>query len=335
MTDIALPQGWYLLADLIHAKNRFLISSHLRPDGDAVGSSLAMKRILQRMGKDAVWVMDGEAGWNFDRFYDKEELTLYDPEKSDFSDREVIVMVDAGEWPRLGRVGEAMKRHPGDKICIDHHIPHNSYEGLRIVDAASPSTTVLIYRFIQFLDMEFDLSLAEPVYLGLIVDTQNFHLPNTTEEAHLIAAHCLRAGVQPHRVYEPIFGTTLFSRMRLMSEAFKTFEIACDGKVGVMYTTCDMFQQAEADPIDDDGFIDFVRSVEGVRIGVYLREENEGVVKVSWRAKGDNNVVASAHKFGGGGHLRAAGATILGSLAEVKQLVLQDLKDLAAMGKII
>ncbi|MGC9329766.1 MAG: DHH family phosphoesterase, partial [Candidatus Hinthialibacter sp.] len=258
----------------------------------------------------------------------------YDPENSDFSDREVMVMVDAGEWPRLGRIGETMMRHPGDKICIDHHIPQNTFEGLRFVDPNSPSTTVLIYRFIQFLEMDFDLALAEPVYLGLIVDTQNFHLPNTTEEAHLIAAHCLRAGVQPHSVYEPIFGTTLVSRMRLMSEALKTFEIVCDGKVGVMYTTLDMFRQAEADPSDDDGFIDFVRSVQGVRIGVYLREEENGLVKVSWRAKGDNDVASTAYKFGGGGHLRAAGASIHGSLPEVKQLVLQELKERAANGTI-
>jgi phosphoesterase RecJ-like protein len=108
----------------------------------------------------------------------------------------------------------------------------------------------------------------------------------------------------------------IFSRLRLLSDAFQTLENLCDGKVGLMYTTRAMFQEAGADEKDDDGFVDMVRTLEGVRVGVYLREESDNTIKVSWRAKGDNNVVASAHRFGGGGHLRAAGATLQGSVEE-------------------
>lgn len=334
LTDVSLPQAWSQLAELIDSHQRFLISSHIRPDGDAIGASLALKRTLHRLGKDAVWMMDEELGGNYDIFYQEGELNIYDPKTSDFSRFDALAMVDAGEWYRLGKTGEIMRQHPGTKICIDHHIPQNHFEGLRIVDTASPSTTVLLYRFIQHLKIEFDFELAEPVYLGLIVDTQNFHLPNTTEDAHLIAAHCLRAGVEPNRVHEPVFGITLFSRIRLMSDAFQTLEVHCGGKVGIMHTTRAMFRNAKAESFEDDGFVDFVRTIEGVRIGVYLREENDGTVKISWRAKGDNNVVDSAHRFGGGGHLRAAGATIQGTLAEVKHRVLEDLHERASKGEI-
>ncbi len=335
MTGHVISLNWEDLANRIGQNRRFLVSSHIRPDGDAIGASLAMKRILDRMGKEAVWIMDSAVGSQFDRFYSKDELILFDPKTSEFSEYDAMVMVDAGEWVRLGGVGEMMRRHAGAKICIDHHIPQNDFDGLRIVDTRSPSTTVLIYRFIQHTGMNFDLALAEPIYLGLIVDTQNFHLPNTTEEAHLIAAHCLRVGVEPNRVYEPVYGTTYFSRLRLMSDAFQTLEILCDGKVGLMYTTRAMFQEAGADEKDDDGFVDMVRTLEGVRVGVYLREESDNTIKVSWRAKGDNNVVASAHRFGGGGHLRAAGATLQGSVEEVKTLVVNDLKERYFRGDII
>lgn len=334
MTDISLPQAWSELEKLIQTQQRFLISSHVRPDGDAIGASLAMKRILQRLGKDAVWVMDEELSSNYEIFCREGDLTVFNSQTGDYSDRDALVMVDAGEWYRLGKTGEMMRQHPGVKICIDHHIPQNHYEGLRILDTASPSTTVLIYRFIQHLKMDFDLDLAEPIYLGMIVDTQNFHLPNTTEEAHYIAAHCLRAGVKPTRVHEPVFGITMLSRLRLMSEAFLTVELHCGGKVGIMHTTRAMFREAQAESFDDDGFVDFVRTIEGVRIGVYLREEADGEVKASWRAKGENDVVVSAHKFGGGGHLRAAGATIPGSLSDVKHRILEDLKERASKGEI-
>jgi bifunctional oligoribonuclease and PAP phosphatase NrnA len=334
LTDLQEPQAWPELAKLLNSHQRFLISSHIRPDGDAIGASLAMKRILQRLGKDVLWVMDEELSANYEIFCREGELAVFNPQTGDYTDRDAMVMVDAGEWYRLGKTGEMMRQHPGVKICIDHHIPQNDYEGLRIVDTASPSTTVLIYRFIRHLQMDFDFELAEPIYLGMIVDTQNFHLPNTTEEAHYIAAHCLRAGVKPTRVHEPVFGITMLSRLRLMSEAFHTLELHCGGKVGIMHTTRAMFRETKAESFDDDGFVDFVRTIEGVRIGVYLREESDGTVKASWRAKGENNVVVSAHKFGGGGHLRAAGATLQGNLADAKHRILEDLRERSIQGEI-
>ena len=333
MTDIGFPQVWTRFMELIESHQRFLIASHIRPDGDAIGSALAMKRILTRLGKDAKLVLDEDIIGTFDRFYREGELEVYDPEKSDYSDREVLIMLDAGEWLRLGCVGAMMSKHSGQKVCVDHHIAQGDFDGLMIRDAKSPSTTVIVHRFIKFLEMEFDFELAEPIYLGIIVDTQNFHLPNTTEETHHIAADCLKAGVESHRVHEPIYGTTLFSRLRLMSAAFQTLEIRCNGIVGVMHTSQAMFKETEAVETDDDGFVDFVRTVEGVRIGIYIREENNGTVKVSWRAKGDNNIVISAQKFGGGGHIRAAGATITGSLEEAKKMVLDDLRNRAQNGE--
>ncbi len=332
MSELLHSHDWPQLKTWIDAHHRFLISSHIRPDGDAIGSSLAFKRILHRLGKDAIWVMDEDVGISFDRFYEDHELQVFRPDL--LSDREMMVMVDAGEWYRLGRTGEKMRSHPGKKICIDHHIPQNHFDGLRILDVDAPSTTVLMYRFIRFLDMRLDFELAEPIYLGLIVDTQNLHLPNTTEEAHLIAAQCLHAGVKPQLVHEPVFGTTLFSRLRLMSQAFQTLEIHCQGNVGIMHTSQDMFREAGADSTDDDGFVDLVRSMQGVRIGIYLREEADATVKVSWRAKGENSVIVSAQRYGGGGHLRAAGATIPGSIHEVISLVLKDMEERFTRGEI-
>ncbi|MFB3789015.1 MAG: bifunctional oligoribonuclease/PAP phosphatase NrnA [bacterium] len=325
---------WAPLADLIAAHDRFLISSHIRPDGDAIGSALAMRRLLERLGKDAVCVMDEDPGRLYASFFSSGEIQILDSRAPTLPNREVMVMVDAGEWYRLGRAGDLMRQHPGPKICIDHHLPQNEFHGLKIVDVHSPSTTVMIYRFLRYLDMELTFGLAEPIYLGLIVDTQNFHLPNTTEETHFIAAECLRAGVRPDQVHKPVYGTLRFARIRLLSQAFSNLEVFFQGKVGLMHTTRAMFEAYGADESDDDGFVDLVKAVEGVRVGVYLREEKDRTIKVSWRTLGENSVVESALRFGGGGHKQAAGATVAGDITSVKQLVLTDLEQRIVRGEI-
>lgn len=324
---------WDDIISIINSHTRFLISSHIHPDGDAVGSALAMRRMLEKLGKDAVWVMDDDPGIQFVPFYPKHELQPFDPQL-DIGDYEVMVMLDAGEWSRLGKAGDAMRAHPGTKICIDHHIPNGKFDGTRVVDTDAPSTTILICRLMQVLNIQLTLDLAEPIYLGLIVDTQNFHLSNTTEEAHHIAAACLRAGVKPQEVHRPVYGTIRFSHLRLLSDAFKTLEVLFDGKVAVMHTTRVMFQAYNADRADDDGFVDMLRSIEGVCTGIYLREEDENTVKVSWRSEGDNDVAISARHFGGGGHAKAAGATISGRIDDVRTIVVEQMKERILKGEI-
>ena len=330
----AVEGTWSELIDRIHARRRFLVSSHIHPDGDAIGSSLAFKRMVESLGKEVQWVMDSDPGPMFARFYQPSELDVFQAGGGDFSNRDAIVMVDACEWSRLGKLGEVLQSHPADKICVDHHLPKDSFAGLQIADPSSPSTTVLLYRLLRKMEIRLTKEIAEPIYLGLIVDTQNFHLPNTTVEAHQIAAECLRAGVDPTWVHEPIFGTNRFSRLRLIAEAFQTAQVYFQGAVAVMVTTQAMFRDAGAAAWEDEGFSDWVRTIEGVKVGIYIREESDGRIKVSWRAKGDNNVAVSARRFGGGGHLRAAGAIVEGKLEEVRERVLADLKQRLENGEI-
>lgn len=322
------------IQSIIASNQRFLVSSHIHSDGDAIGAALAFKRMLELMGKDVRCVMEEDPGETFYRFYSPEDIEVLSP-SSDFSDRDVIVMADAGEWHRLGkRLGAILENHPGKKICIDHHYPKNQFQGTRFLRVKSPSTTVIMYNLLRFLGLELTKEIAEAIYLGIIVDTINFHLPHTNEETHIIAADCLRVGVDPSYVYEPIYGTTSPGRLQLMCQAFSSIRILFGGKVASMQITRQMFQESGAAQNDDDGFVEFLRTVKGVSVGVYFRQENENEVKISWRAKGNNNVVVSAQRFNGGGHLRAAGATILGTMDEVRALVLGDMEERVKNGEI-
>lgn len=326
---------WNQLEQVIHSHQRFVVASHIRPDGDAIGSVLTMGRLLKKMGKEVVCLLEDDPKPTFSRFFVDGEIVHYRSKLVELDGCEVTIMVDAGEWFRLGdELGMVLKTHPSLKVCIDHHIPQNDFDGLRLLDEHSPSTTVLLYRFLSYLKQPLTFDLAEPIYLGIIVDTQNFHLPNTTEETHHIAAECLHCGVKPNQVHEPVFGTMRFSRLRLLTLAIQTLEIHCDGKVGVMHVDQEMFRQANAESFEDEGFVDFVRTIEGVQVGIYIREDGNGSVKVSWRAKGANNVVKSATQFGGGGHKAAAGAVVEGSLAWVKAKVIEDIEHRYKLGEI-
>ncbi len=330
-----IQQGsWDEIQSVIDQHARFAISSHINPDGDAVGSGLALKRILEKRGKDVLFILEKKLGPSFHPFLHNGEVIDFESNPPDLSDRHALIMTDAGLWKRLGDVGKVFQAHPGAKICIDHHPPHDSFSGVRLVDTSAPSTTVLIYHFLEHLEMELTLDIAEPIYLGLIVDTQNFHLPNTTVESHRIAARCLEAGVQPTHVYDPVFGTTRFARLRLMSMAFENLKVYCDGKLAVMHTSLDMIKESGADVMEDEGFSDLVRTIEGVSVGIYLREEADKRVKVSWRGKGNNNIAISANKFGGGGHQRAAGALLHGTVEEARQQVIDEMTKRIENGEI-
>lgn len=316
---------WSQLSEIIERYHRFVISSHINPDGDAIGSAIAMRRLLDEMGKEAVCVFSDEPSYRLESFYGNEELLTGDEALAAIGQPDVLIMTDAGHWSRLGAVGEVFQQSSAMKVCIDHHQLEGDFDGLRIVDVESSSASLMIYRFVRFLSHPLSKAVAEPIYLGVMVDTINFHLPNTTPEAHHAAAECLQAGVSPQAVYDEVFGVLPFSRMRLMAQVFENAEVHFDGKVGVLYLTCDMLRETGAKEGDDQGFSDLSRSIEGVSIGVYLRETDDGAIKVSWRCKDNCSVLESARYFGGGGHLRAAGAMIRGSIEEVKHQVLAEL----------
>lgn len=317
---------WAQLVEIIDRMNTFVISSHIHPDGDAIGSAIALRRMLEDYGKDAVCYFTHPAGRQLEPFCKPGEIIQHKIDPVDLSDRDLVIMVDASGWDRLGEAGAALEKHPAPNVCIDHHPEVGEFPGLRIVDTNASSTTVLIYRLLQYMKLTLTKDIAEAIYLGMIVDTINFHLPNTNAETHRIAADCITAGVKPADVYEPVFGTMRFSRMRLMAEAFANASVLFDGTVGVMYTDLDMVKKCQSDEDDDDGFSDLSRNIEGVKVGVYFRQVDAERVKVSWRTKEPYSIVESARKFGGGGHLRAAGTMIHAPIDKAKKMVLADME---------
>ncbi len=304
------------IAQIIREEDHFLLTSHVRPDGDAICSSLALRRILEELGKTSRWVLSDDPPSEFSFLYRPDELEKLD-DSIDLEDVRVICALDLPDWTRTGDAWERLAKHPAKKICLDHHPRTGSLTDLEMRDTKSSATTVLVYRLLRQLNHPMSLPVAKAIYTGLLTDTMSFHLANTNREAHEVAAECLSAGVNPAEIYEIVYGSVSFSRLKLTSLVLATLAQTEDGRVTYLYATRSMYEQAQAQRGDDEDLVEYARSLEGTHIALFLRELENNRIRISWRSRGEADVAASARHFGGGGHVRAAGADVPGPLERV------------------
>lgn len=304
----------------IKAHGEWLIVTHERPDGDALGSALAVAHILTRVGKK--WtVLVGEPLPERFRFLPKyDEMRMMTPD--DVGVFHHVVAVDCADEKRFHPVAPALSP-TAEVINIDHHQTNPGYGVAACVDAKAAATCELIYHVAKALSVAIDQSLAACLYTGILTDTGGFSYPNTTRSVHQIAAELLECGVQPYDIAEPALEARTVAQMRLMQLALKDMVISDDGRVAFISVDRDMLSQAGASEDDVEGLVAFARSVETVEIGVLLRERPDGTVKASLRSKRHIDVAEIAQAFEGGGHARAAGCVLDGPLRKARERIEQ------------
>ncbi len=309
---------WERIAAVLREGDHFLVTSHINLDGDAICSTLALHLLLKDMGKASRWALVDVPAPEFSFLYEQGELERLQNSTS-LEDVRVICALDIPSWQRLGDVAERIERLQATKICLDHHPREGSLVDLEVRDMAASATGVLVYRLIEYMGLSLSPPVARAIYTGILTDTMSFRLANTNPECHQVASACIRAGADPADIYKRIYGTLSVSRLKLAAEALSTLRITPDGRIAYMYLTREMYQRANAKGGDDEDLVEFARSVEGVDIAIFLREQENGRIRMSWRARDDADVSVLARQFGGGGHLRAAGADTYGSLDDVLQ----------------
>ena len=313
------------LLSLIRQGNRFLLTSHLSPDGDAVGSELGLARVLRKLGKGAVvWNRDvtpplysplpGSA-----RIHVGEEPPAGFPEAFNA----VLVL----ECPSLDRTGLDQKLAASGLplVNVDHHLGNQHYGQVNWVDTAAPALGEMIHRLAQALKVGMDAETATCLYLALVTDTGDFRYDNTTAEAFEAAAMLLREGAQPALVSSWLHESRPEATLRLLGAMLQTLERHDGGRIATALLTRAMFDQAGASSGDSEGLVDYPRSITGVQAVAMLRETPEGRVKVSLRSKGDVDVQQLALRYGGGGHRNAAGFTTDGSIASLRAQMADEL----------
>jgi phosphoesterase RecJ-like protein len=307
----------------IRQGNRFLLVSHVNPDGDAIGSELSLARILRRLGKGAVvWNRDPTPSLYLplpgsDRIHVGEEPPAGFPEKFDA----VIVL----ECPSPDRTGVEAHLSALPIVNIDHHLGNQHYGVVNWVDSAAPAVGEMVYRLAQALKVSLEPEVASALYLTLVTDTGGFRFSNATPAAFEAAATLVREGAHPEQVSQWLYESQPLAVLKLLGEMIPTFELHAGGRIATVRLTQAMFAKVGAGPGDSEGLIDYARSVAGVDAVALIREREDGSHKVSLRSRGEVDVERVARHHGGGGHRNAAGFALEGDGEAVRKQVAEEL----------
>ena len=318
---------WDLVAEEINAANCVYITCHINPDGDAIGSEMALAGYLKNIGKSYRVINHSPTPDTFKYLDPDDSIELF----SDISatsaipgSADLIIMLDMGKFDRCGSCMEYFKKSKARKVVIDHHPKEKIDADLVVVNTNAASTGSLVYAFLNHIDPStVNSEIALAIMTALVTDSGYFRYANTTSVTHRIAASLYEHGVSSLNIRRRLETGYPFSRQKLMGLALSNLSSAAEGRISYTYITLDMFDKAEAKREHTDGFIDQMRYINGTQVAFLVVQEEEERFKVSFRSGEHVAVNMVASMLGGGGHPRAAGANLIGSLDDVIMRVLE------------
>jgi phosphoesterase RecJ-like protein len=326
--------GARAVADALLAARRIVLVTHVNSDGDGLGSEIALVHLLRAQGRTAHIANPTPVPDRY-RFLVN---PVVDADKTGeagaaIKSADLILVLDISDLGRLGGLADAIRARGIGVACIDHHVsPGTLPVGARLVDPTAAATAELIYDLACEAKWPIERESAHAMYVGLMTDTGGFRFANTSPRVLRIAASLLEAGVDPEQVYQEVYATAPVGRIRLMADVLETLVV--EPELGLSWVTVpDGALEHHGVSADDlDGLVEFARSVQGTRLAMLFRYLANGRVKVSFRSIGDFDVADFAHQFGGGGHAKASGASIGGTMDAVKERVLSAAR--AALGAV-
>mgnify|MGYP001443678589 CR=1 FL=1 len=318
------------LLKILRMADRVVLTTHITPDGDGLGSALALVRQLRRMGKQAEVINCSVAPAALRWLYEKGEFRVYNgkTEEAILHAADVIIATDLGGSARLGNMLEPIRRSPGQKVVIDHHLYENDLFDVAVIDSSASSTAELVYRALKQLGATFDDDIATPLYVGLVCDTGHFRYSSSTALVHEMAAHLIRGGVRPDVVYDQMECQVPLQKMRCLGLLLARIFTEEEGQLAWVSADRDFLERNQTLPRDAFEVVNYLLRLKGVSVGVFLLEVADRITKVSLRSAGIVDVSGFALKYGGGGHLFAAGCTLPFSLRETEALVVRSMREL-------
>jgi phosphoesterase RecJ-like protein len=316
------------IANIVKRGKRFLLASHNDPDGDAIGSLLALGEALILSGKQVVLFNEGPIPDSMAFLNGIERIgERFNPE----SEFDALFVLDCGTLERLGEISSTISTIK-PLINIDHHENNSRFGDINLVDMKSSSVGEIIYRLIQAADLPMSENIAEDLFVAIQTDTGSFRYGNTTKEAFTIAGEMMEWGIDPWEISRRVMDEYSLKKLRLLALTLKTVETFHAGKVGLITITQKMFSKAKADSFDSERFVDYPRFISGVEIGVLIKELGKDYYKFSLRSNDWVNVADLAYHFGGGGHPKAAAFKRYGNLNSIKQEFLDKAQEVLGNG---
>ncbi len=304
-------------AKLLKENDNIIILSHQNPDGDTLGSGFALFYALKKMGKKVRHECENEVPKKF--------LFLSDGIKNDSFSDGFTVTVDVADIKLLG---DGLKEKYEGKIdlAIDHHISHREFSPLLLLEDRAAACEI-VFSVIKELGVPIDKRIADCLYVGIATDTGCFRYTNTTAHTHLCASELIELGADNGEINRLMFETKTRTYAKLEKLALSSLEMYFDDKCALMCVTAEMFRLSGSDETECDGISALPRQIEGVLVGVTVREKAENEYKISVRTNEPIDACEICAKLGGGGHARASGCTVNGTLDEVKRIILKTVKE--------
>lgn len=312
------------LINFLKKKSSFIILSHQHPDGDSVGSSFALKLILESLGKRVRIVNTDPLPFNLRKIKGKEFWEIRNELPEDFPsfyDGAFVL-----ECPSLERTGyNSIKGLP--LINLDHHISNQKYGDYVIVRPEIPCIGIIIFEIALNLKIKITEDMANYLYISLVTDTGQFCYANSTPDAFVFASNLVSLGAKPEEISKLLYENYPASSVKLKGLLLSTLEMEEEGKIAILKFPLCFLKESNSLPQDAEGVIDEPRKIEGVEVAVMLREEEGGNIKISMRSQGNVDVERIARKYEGGGHRNAAGFTVKGDFSYAKNLIIKELKE--------
>ncbi len=309
--------------DLMEGAERIVLTTHVQPDGDGIGSEVALALWLRARGK-RVTILNPHATPRQFRFLEPDPpIVPFDPDvaASLLAQTDLLVVLDISVPERLGKLASAVREADPPLVVLDHHAGPSGFDGLDVRDSGAAATGELLFGLLTGWHADLTPEMATALYAAIAYDTGGFRYANTSARTHEVAAALFRAGADTAAVHRRLFESRSLATLRLLGHVLGDFELSGGGTIAWAAIPLGVMRDLEADNEDVEGIVDALRTVEGVHVAILFKEVAERLTKISFRSRGAADVNAFAGRFGGGGHVNAAGALVKEPLSEVVQRV--------------
>ncbi|MBA3321121.1 MAG: bifunctional oligoribonuclease/PAP phosphatase NrnA [Pyrinomonadaceae bacterium] len=304
------------VVELIERKHRFAITSHVRPDGDSLGSSLGLYWLLLALGKDPEVIMRDPVPHAYQKLPGVGTVRVTPAVDVPY---DAVFVIECSDVDRPGLIDLEKQL----VVNIDHHSTTALFGTINWIDSTASAVGEMIYNLCKAIGVRPSKEIAECVYTALVTDTGSFHYSNTSERTFKVASELVRAGVKPAKISQAVFNNYPWSKLALLSDVLATARHDASGRVAWLRQTLEMQERASASDEDSDGFVNYPMSCGAVEAVAFLKETAPGVYRTSLRSKGEVNVARIAERFGGGGHRNAAGCALYGDWDEAEGAVVR------------
>ena len=319
--------------EFIARHSRLLLTTHVNPDGDGLGSEVAVALWLRALGKQVRVLNDSPVPAAYGFLTRHAAIEVFDPGSADqaFDEADALIVLDVSNRQRIGRLAPLLDRHLVPIAVVDHHVTHaRGFGQVNVIEPEASATGEIVYDLIRESGRDLDPDVAEALYVALMTDTGSFRFSNTDSHAHRMAADLLTHGLDPQRIHTQVHAHASAARLRFFGEVLAALELIEDGRVVVLDASPEQFQRHGLVGADTEGLVDLPRNIAEVEAVVLFSEVEPGKVKVSMRSTGRVSVDRLASGLGGGGHPHAAGVSLRGTRAAARELILPGLHRLVA-----